>query len=103
MISRFSAVFRTRWINAKCDVVRCEEEEFMLQGEMKTCYLGYLSLAYTWRHRWRLLPEPTPGEDDVYPGLRAHALQNMHSWLDLAAQAKRSFNSEVADIIFEGM
>lgn len=92
-------VFRTRWINAKCAVVRCEEEEFILQGEMQTCYLGYLALAYSWRRRARVLPLPQDGADDEYAGQRAHALQNMHSWLDLAAHAKRSFNVEVAEII----
>ncbi|VDC02771.1 unnamed protein product [Peniophora sp. CBMAI 1063] len=90
--------FRTRWINAKCAVVRCEEEEFMLQGEMQTCYLGYLSLAYSWRRRGRLLPI-AEGSADEFAGLRAHALQNMHAWLDLAAHARQSFNAEVSDII----
>ncbi|VDB87287.1 unnamed protein product [Peniophora sp. CBMAI 1063] len=90
--------FRTRWINAKCAVVRCEEEEFMLQGEMQTCYLGYLSLAFSWRRRCRLLPI-AEGSSDKFAGLRSHALQNMHAWLDLAAHAKQAFNAEVLDII----
>lgn len=72
----------------------------MLQGEMQTCYLGYTSLAYSWRRRWHLL-DKEPG--DEYAGHRAHALGNMHRWLDLAAHAKQSFNAEVSDIIFDGM
>ncbi|VDB91414.1 unnamed protein product [Peniophora sp. CBMAI 1063] len=94
--------YRTRWINARCAVVRCEEEEFMLQGEMQTCYLGYVALAYAWRRRARLASN-FDADSERYTGHRAHALQVAHSWLDLAAHAKDSFNAEVLDIITDDL
>ncbi|VDB94419.1 unnamed protein product [Peniophora sp. CBMAI 1063] len=95
-------VYRTRWINARCAVVRCEEEEFMLQGEMQTCYLGYVALAYAWRQRAHLSGN-LQSERGTHPGHRAHALQVAHNWLDLAAFAKDSFNAEVSNIITEDL
>ncbi|KZV61564.1 hypothetical protein PENSPDRAFT_693315 [Peniophora sp. CONT] len=91
--------FRTRWINARCAYVRCEEEVYMLEGEMQTCFLGYSALAEAWRQRHYRLPLASEGDIDEFAGHRAHALEMRHSWMDLAAKAKAAFNGEVRDII----
>ncbi|VDC00266.1 unnamed protein product [Peniophora sp. CBMAI 1063] len=91
--------FRTRWINARCSYVRCEEEVYMLEGEMQTCFLGYSALANAWKGRHVKLPAVPMEGVDQYAGLRAHALEMMHAWLDLAAKAKTAFNAEVENII----
>ncbi|VDB96112.1 unnamed protein product [Peniophora sp. CBMAI 1063] len=93
------AFFRTRWINARCSYVRCEEEVFMLEGEMQTCYLGYRALADAWEEKYRRLPTTPEGQHDPYAGHRAHALETRHAWLDLAAKAKAAFNAEVENVV----
>ncbi|VDB99537.1 unnamed protein product [Peniophora sp. CBMAI 1063] len=86
-----AAFFRIRWINARCSLVRCQEELIILHFEMQMCYLGYKSLADDWIQR-----------KQVMSGQVAHeymAAEMASNWTDMANYGRERFNMCHKDVI----
>ena len=83
--------FMVRWIQAKCAVVRCQEELVILPLEMERCILGYRHQAKLWRGR----------AQSFSPGHRCYALRKASVWLAMAERADRCFRAVLGpDILF---
>lgn len=88
---KYGIVYRVHWLKAKSRRDRCKEEVDILEHEMDSVWLSYLSKAIIWRGRASLASQMVPSA--AAQGMEAYALAKEKMWLTMADDARADFQS----------